>query len=93
VPYWSNSYRIVHAHREQAAFSQAKVAKYGDFNFGAGLSKTEGFCLEKYSDRYRFISMQSICAKTKSSWTIAVEQSFCAETELLHALTHNKTLL
>ena len=49
VPYWSDFSRIVHAYGEQATFSQVKVAKYGDFDFGADLSETEGFCSEKYS--------------------------------------------
>ena len=92
-PCWSDFSRIAHVYGEQAAVSQVKVANYGDFDFGAGLSKTEGFCSEKYSDRYRFISMQSVCAKTKSSWTIAVEHHSAQKLNFFKHETHNKTLL
>ena len=54
---------------------QVEVAKYGEFNFGASLLKKEGFSLKKSSDKAQvgLFAVSTVCAKTKSAWTIAVE--------------------
>jgi len=67
--------KIVDHTENERLFHRVEVARYSKFHFGAGLSKQEGFSWikKKRSDRAWVHPFQSVCAKTKSSRTIAVE--------------------
>jgi len=72
VPYKSDFF---YSYREQATFLPSRsIARYSKFNFGAGLSRNDGFSLKNALIRHKCISLQSVCAKTKLSWTVAVKR-------------------
>ena len=74
VPYQSDFFlNIADQYREQAAFSSSRVTRYGEFNFGADLSRKEAFLCKNALIGAQVHLLQSVLAKTKSSWTIAVE--------------------
>jgi len=52
---------------------QVEVARYGEFNFGQACRKIKAFLQENILIGHRSISLQSVCAKTNSFWTISVE--------------------
>ena len=54
-------------------FRLVEAARQGEFEFGADLSKNEGFSLKKHSDRAQFHFLPSVCTKIMLSWTIAAE--------------------
>ena len=64
-------------------FGPVEAARQGEFDFGADLSKKEGFSSKKNAlIGHRSISLQSVCAKISSSRTIAVE---CHSAQKLHS--------
>ena len=74
VPYQSDFFEIADSHGERATFLSPEVARHGEFDFGAGLSKRMAFLRKNALIGHRSISLQSVCAKITSSRTIAVER-------------------
>ena len=52
---------------------QVEVARYGEFDFGAGLSKKEGFSSRKHSDRAQVHLFVVSMYQNQLCWTISVE--------------------
>ena len=55
-------------------FRPVEVARQGEFDFEADLSKRKAFLRKNALIGHRSISLQSVCAKITSSRTIAVER-------------------
>jgi len=76
VPYQSDFSKIADPHGERATFRAVETARRGEFDFGADLSKKEGFSSKKKNTLigHRSISLQLVCAKITSCRMIAVER-------------------
>ena len=67
-----------HQHR------QIEVAKYGEFNFGAGLLKKEGFSLKKSSDKAQVCLFAVCICQNQVILDNCCGTPFCAATALIH---------
>ena len=83
VPYQSDFFEIADSHGERATFLSPEVARHGEFDFGAGLSKKDGFSSKKRSDRAQ-VHLFTVCmCQNHVVSDDCCGTPFCAETVLV----------